>query len=106
MLVFTLFSSIKPAWRGQAGPARESTCDVLAPRPCISVRRPAGFSSCEPAQCRHTDRLGGDEHLAFTSGATSIYAMVARALMEAAIPALLYVVTQVGAAAWIDCGRT
>ncbi len=42
---------------------------------------------------------------AFTSGATSIYAMVAGALMGAAIPELLYVVTQVGAAAWIDYGR-
>jgi hypothetical protein len=39
------------------------------------------------------------------SGATSIYAMGAGALMGAAIPALLYVLTQVGAAAWIDCGR-
>jgi hypothetical protein len=42
---------------------------------------------------------------AFTSGATNIFAMVAGALMGAAIPALLYVVTQVGAAAWIDCAR-
>jgi hypothetical protein len=40
---------------------------------------------------------------AFTSAATNTYAMVAGALMGAAVPALLYVLTQVGAAAWIDC---
>lgn len=40
---------------------------------------------------------------AFTSGASNVYTMAAGALMGACIPALLYVVTQVGAAAWIDC---
>jgi hypothetical protein len=39
---------------------------------------------------------------AFTAAATNIYTRIAGALLGAAIPALLYVVTQVGAAAWID----